>query len=229
MYGCLSLMAIPRTGLMWPVSVSLSSPDARSQTFSVLSPAPVTNHSFPGSTQTQRTHPRCPEITRISFHGACQSGLGIIGPPLPARTVKAWLAPFGLYSAICIPPVALPLAVSSPPASAACVSWCTLETACALRCAFASASSACAIVGTRGLFAFEAGSFLASAAAGAVGGGKSFTTSYSSRVLIPTLSFLGPSSSCKRAPWFAANISYVRFVLRSTCSSTDSTAIGPAG
>jgi hypothetical protein len=58
------------------------------------SAAPVTNHSLPGSTSTQRTQPKCPLmtykkyhynednfsrflLTRINFHGACHCGLGI--------------------------------------------------------------------------------------------------------------------------------------------------------
>ena len=46
--------------------------------FFTLSAAPVTNHSFPGSTATHLTHPVCPEITLASFQGACQLGLGIV-------------------------------------------------------------------------------------------------------------------------------------------------------
>lgn len=42
----------------------------------VRSPAPLANHSLPGSTARLRTHPRWPEITRISFQGACHSGFG---------------------------------------------------------------------------------------------------------------------------------------------------------
>src|SRR5258708_6658295 len=41
------------------------------------SPAPVANHLFPGSTATLRTHPKCPEMTRTSFHGAWYSGLTV--------------------------------------------------------------------------------------------------------------------------------------------------------
>lgn len=37
---------------------------------------PVTNQSFVGSTATARTQPRWPEMTRLSFHGACHLGLG---------------------------------------------------------------------------------------------------------------------------------------------------------
>ena len=41
---------------MWPVRVSFSCPVARSQIFIVRSADPVTNHSLPGSTATERTH-----------------------------------------------------------------------------------------------------------------------------------------------------------------------------
>jgi hypothetical protein len=60
---------------MCPVSVNLRLPLARSQILTVLSPAPVQNHWFLGSTATARTHPKWPDITRISFQGACQTGL----------------------------------------------------------------------------------------------------------------------------------------------------------
>ena len=43
-------------------------------TLIVLSPEPVANHSLLGSTAMHRTHPRCPEITRISFQGGCHFG-----------------------------------------------------------------------------------------------------------------------------------------------------------
>ena len=43
-------------------------------TLIVLSPEPVANHSLLGSTVMHRTHPRCPEITRISFQGGCHFG-----------------------------------------------------------------------------------------------------------------------------------------------------------
>ena len=60
---------------MWPVRVSLSCPEARSQILIVRSALPVANHSFVGSTATQRTQPRWPESTRMSFHGARHSGV----------------------------------------------------------------------------------------------------------------------------------------------------------
>ena len=41
---------------MWPVRVSLSWPEARSQILMVLSADPVANHSLPGSTATDLTH-----------------------------------------------------------------------------------------------------------------------------------------------------------------------------
>lgn len=59
---------------MWPVSVSFSVPDARSQILIVRSPAPDANHWFPGSMASARTQPRWPDITRMSFHGGCHSG-----------------------------------------------------------------------------------------------------------------------------------------------------------
>src|SRR3954467_15504482 len=74
-YGCLGDTASPRTVEICPVSVTRSCPDAKSQILIVLSPAPLANHSLFGSTASARPHPKCPEITRISFHGACQSGL----------------------------------------------------------------------------------------------------------------------------------------------------------
>ena len=74
-YGCLEDTASPRTVEIWPVNESLSSPDARSQILITRSPAPVANHLFPGSTATLRTQPRCPEMTRMSFHGGWYVGL----------------------------------------------------------------------------------------------------------------------------------------------------------
>ena len=43
-------------------------------TLIVLSPEPVANHSLLGSTAMHRTHPKCPEITCISFQGGCHFG-----------------------------------------------------------------------------------------------------------------------------------------------------------
>jgi hypothetical protein len=48
---------------MCPVKVSFSCPLARSQILIVRSAEPVANHSFDGSTVTERTQPMCPEIT----------------------------------------------------------------------------------------------------------------------------------------------------------------------
>mmetsp|Transcript_9485 Transcript_9485/g.19646 ORF Transcript_9485/g.19646 Transcript_9485/m.19646 type:complete len:215 (-) Transcript_9485:279-923(-) len=76
MYGCLGLTARPVTCSICPVRVSLSWPEARSQILMVRSALPVQNHSLLGSTAIERTQPKCPEITRYSFQGACQSGLG---------------------------------------------------------------------------------------------------------------------------------------------------------
>ena len=59
------------------MSESRSSPDARFQILMTRSPAPVANHLFPGSTATLRTHPKCPEMTRTSFHGAWYVGLTV--------------------------------------------------------------------------------------------------------------------------------------------------------
>lgn len=47
-----------------------------SQILIVRSPAPDANHLLSGSTARARTQPRWPDITRISFHGGCQSGFG---------------------------------------------------------------------------------------------------------------------------------------------------------
>ena len=74
-YGWRGDTASPRTVEMCPVSVRRRLPEARSQIFTVRSPAPVQNHWFPGSTASARTQPRCPEITRMSFQGGCQIGL----------------------------------------------------------------------------------------------------------------------------------------------------------
>lgn len=76
MYGCLGDTASPRTVEICPVSVSRSWPDARSQILMVRSPAPDANHWLFGSTANARTQPRCPLMTRCSFHGGCQSGRG---------------------------------------------------------------------------------------------------------------------------------------------------------
>src|ERR1700730_16070217 len=38
--------------------------------------APAANHSLPGSTAMLRTHPKCPELTRMSFRGAWYGGAG---------------------------------------------------------------------------------------------------------------------------------------------------------
>ena len=61
---------------MWPVSVRRREPEARSQILMVRSPAPLANHWLFGSTAKARTQPRCPDITRMSSHGACHSGFG---------------------------------------------------------------------------------------------------------------------------------------------------------
>ena len=60
-------------------------PEARSQILMVRSPAPLANHWFPGSTARLLTHPRCPEITRISFQGACHCGFGCCAVCLRTR------------------------------------------------------------------------------------------------------------------------------------------------
>lgn len=62
---------------MCPVNDNFSSPDARSQILMTRSPAPVANHWLPGSTATLLTQPKCPEITRISFHGGWYVGLTV--------------------------------------------------------------------------------------------------------------------------------------------------------
>jgi hypothetical protein len=76
-----------RTVFTCPVRVTFSVPDARSHTLMVRSADPVTNHSLPGSTAAHRTHPRCPEMTRISFQGACHLGLGTLAAV--RRTIMA--------------------------------------------------------------------------------------------------------------------------------------------
>lgn len=94
-YGCLGDTARPRMQLMCPVSVSFSPSDAPAETFArshtliVRSADPVTNHSFPGSNATARTHPRCPDTTAASFHGACHLGRGAEGAA--RRDTTSWL------------------------------------------------------------------------------------------------------------------------------------------
>mmetsp|Transcript_56244 Transcript_56244/g.131844 ORF Transcript_56244/g.131844 Transcript_56244/m.131844 type:complete len:279 (+) Transcript_56244:876-1712(+) len=78
-YGCLSEIATARTVLTCPVRDSFSVPLARSQIFMRRSLPEDANHSFVGSTATVRTQPSWPDITRISFHGGCHTGLGISG------------------------------------------------------------------------------------------------------------------------------------------------------
>jgi len=75
-YGCLGETARPRTVEICPVRVSRKFPEARSHILIVRSPAPLANHSLPGSTARLLTQPRWPDITRINFHGACHSGFG---------------------------------------------------------------------------------------------------------------------------------------------------------
>lgn len=73
---------------MWPVRVRRNEPEARSQILIVRSPAPLANHWFPGSTARLLTQPRCPEITRMSFQGACHSGFGCCAVCLRTRLVE---------------------------------------------------------------------------------------------------------------------------------------------
>ena len=79
---------MPRTVLMWPVSVSLSVPLARSQILTVRSAAPEANHWLPGSKASARTQPWWPEMTRCSFHGACQLGCGTLGGARRSATAR---------------------------------------------------------------------------------------------------------------------------------------------
>ena len=66
-------------------------PEARSQILIVRSPAPLANHWFPGSTARLLTQPKCPEITRMSFQGACHSGFGCWAVCLRTRLVEGRL------------------------------------------------------------------------------------------------------------------------------------------
>src|ERR1700733_6133627 len=111
-YGCRGETARPRTVDMWPVSVSRKLPEAKPHILIVLSPAPLANHSLPGSTARALTQPKCPEITRMSFHGACHSGLGCCMFGLRTRLVDVegrppdlvWPStPLLLTRAICFP------------------------------------------------------------------------------------------------------------------------------
>lgn len=62
---------------------------------------PVANHSLPGSTATQRTQPRCPDITLNSFHGACHLGRGMVGALRGAATNAVGVGTLGaLYGSI---------------------------------------------------------------------------------------------------------------------------------
>mmetsp|Transcript_12725 Transcript_12725/g.25167 ORF Transcript_12725/g.25167 Transcript_12725/m.25167 type:complete len:212 (-) Transcript_12725:77-712(-) len=191
MYGCLSLTARPLTGLMCPVRVSFSSPDARSHSLMVLSPAPVANHSFVGSNAQHRTHPRCPAMTRISFQGACHSGRGIMGP-LPCRTMSWFppLAPAFLLTTMSSSPLpGRPSSAPSAPFWRGLSSSCMLESTLLFRCTFASSPSGAAAPPSLSLMLTTWG-----------GGGRSLTTEYSARNLTAILSFLGASSSPTRAP-----------------------------
>lgn len=62
-----------RTVFTWPVRVSINVPFTKSQNFIVLSLDPVAKNLFIGSTAMHLTQPVCPEITLLSFHGACHS------------------------------------------------------------------------------------------------------------------------------------------------------------
>jgi len=70
-------------------------------TLMTLSAEPVANHSLPGSTATQRTHPKWPDITRYNFHGACHFGFGMavarrgimLCTVLPAAGAGTWTRP----------------------------------------------------------------------------------------------------------------------------------------
>mmetsp|Transcript_1003 Transcript_1003/g.3548 ORF Transcript_1003/g.3548 Transcript_1003/m.3548 type:complete len:246 (+) Transcript_1003:821-1558(+) len=96
MYGCLWLTARPLICSIWPVKVIFRVPVAVSQTLMVRSCDPVTNHSFPGSNAIERTQPKCPLMTRYSFQGACQTGLGHLLGSL------FMIAALGLYfSSVC--------------------------------------------------------------------------------------------------------------------------------
>ena len=81
-YGCRGLTTNPRIALIWPVNVNFNPPSvpaqhfAKSQILIVLSADPVANHSFEGSKAIDRTQPKCPEITALNSHGACQRGVG---------------------------------------------------------------------------------------------------------------------------------------------------------
>jgi hypothetical protein len=59
-----------------PNPISEHETQLRKQTLISRSDEPVANHSFETSTATERTQPICPLTTRVSFHGACHSGLG---------------------------------------------------------------------------------------------------------------------------------------------------------
>mmetsp|Transcript_10077 Transcript_10077/g.20370 ORF Transcript_10077/g.20370 Transcript_10077/m.20370 type:complete len:209 (+) Transcript_10077:730-1356(+) len=116
-YGDRGLTASPRMVEMCPVSVSLSTPDARSHTLMVRSAEPVTNHSLVGSTAIARTHPRCPETTRISFHGACHSGFGTSRPTVLRRmpSVRPALGATGAVAGWPLTRLVLPPAPPPPP------------------------------------------------------------------------------------------------------------------
>ena len=92
---------------MWPVSVTLSTPEARSHTLIVRSAAPVTNHSLAGSTASDRTQPRCPLMTRISRQGACQAGTGTLaGCRRASATNRCDLGWYDRYATVINPTLA---------------------------------------------------------------------------------------------------------------------------
>jgi hypothetical protein len=51
---------------------------ATALTLIIRSPAPVANHLFPGSTVNALTQPKCPEMTRMSFHCGWYCGFSIL-------------------------------------------------------------------------------------------------------------------------------------------------------
>jgi hypothetical protein len=61
----------------------------------VRSTEPVANHSLDGSKASERTQPRCPDITALSSQFACHCGVGTFGRSRTVSTLE--VTPFVLY------------------------------------------------------------------------------------------------------------------------------------
>mmetsp|Transcript_97132 Transcript_97132/g.172983 ORF Transcript_97132/g.172983 Transcript_97132/m.172983 type:complete len:255 (+) Transcript_97132:760-1524(+) len=215
-YGCLSEMATERTALTWPVKDSFSVPLARSQILIKRSLPEEANHSFVGSTATVRTQPSCPDMTRMSFHGGCQIGLGISGRSRSGRTMISVDGSLGFFTARGrTGPTASP-GDSDFPVTPMSVSICVMADG----LASLVASSAMA----KG---FKKGS--ACRVSPEASSGTSFTASYSSCTLIRIIISVPAGSSGRFSSALPQNMSWVRFSDFLTASVTGVFSLGPNG